>query len=123
VFETSWLGSRSWRVDQPAPDRHRAGRAQPLVLPLNLRAPCRSTLADANTERPAAGFRDIALALILVAAGALQDRTFQVIDFIGADGGTRTRTRFPGADFKSAASTVSPRPRYRNCALKAAAGR
>ena len=28
---------------------------------LNLRAPCRSTLADANAERPAAVFRDIAM--------------------------------------------------------------
>src|SRR5262252_9570804 len=33
---------------------------------------------------------------------------------VGADGGTRTRTRFPGADFKSAASTVSPRPLWRS---------
>jgi putative transposase len=38
----------------------------------NLRAPCRSTLSDANAERPAAVFRDIALALIPVAAGALR---------------------------------------------------
>jgi len=35
---------------------------------LNLRAPCRSTLADANAARPAAVFRDIAQALIPVAA-------------------------------------------------------
>jgi putative transposase len=39
---------------------------------LNLRAPCRSTLSDANRERPAAVFRDIASALIPVAAGALR---------------------------------------------------
>jgi putative transposase len=39
---------------------------------LNLRAPCRSTLSDANRERPAAVFRDIAAALIPVAAGALR---------------------------------------------------
>jgi putative transposase len=39
---------------------------------LNLRAPCRSTLSDANAERPAAVFRDIAMALIPVAAGALR---------------------------------------------------
>jgi putative transposase len=38
---------------------------------LNLRAPCRSTLSDANAERPAAVFRDIAAALVPVAAGAL----------------------------------------------------
>ena len=39
---------------------------------LNLRAPCRSTLSDANRERPAEVFRDIATALIPVAAGALR---------------------------------------------------
>jgi putative transposase len=39
---------------------------------LNLRAPCRSTLSDANAQRPAAVFRDIAMALIPVAAGALR---------------------------------------------------
>ena len=32
---------------------------------------------------------------------------------LGADGGTRTRTGFPPRDFKSLASTVSPRPRRR----------
>ena len=35
----------------------------------------------------------------------------EMLNVIGADGGTRTRTRYPGADFKSAASTFSPRPR------------
>lgn len=39
---------------------------------LNLRAPRRSTLSDANRERPAAVFRDIASALIPVAAGVLR---------------------------------------------------
>ena len=39
---------------------------------LNLRAPCRSTLADANRARPAAAFRDIARVLIPVAAGRLR---------------------------------------------------
>jgi len=39
---------------------------------LNLRAPCRSTLSDANAERSAAVFGDIARALIPVAAGALR---------------------------------------------------
>src|SRR6202030_2193384 len=34
---------------------------------------------------------------------------------VGADGGTRTRTRYPGADFKSAASTFSPRPLTPQC--------
>ena len=32
----------------------------------------------------------------------------------GADGGTRTRTGFPPRDFKSLASTISPRPREGN---------
>jgi len=40
---------------------------------LNLRAPCRSTLADANRARPAAVFRDIAQALIPVAARLQRD--------------------------------------------------
>jgi putative transposase len=39
---------------------------------LNLRAPCRSTLSDANRERPAAVFGEIAAALIPVAAGSLR---------------------------------------------------
>jgi putative transposase len=39
---------------------------------LNLRAPCRSTLADANAARPWAVFRDIAAALVPVTAGALR---------------------------------------------------
>jgi hypothetical protein len=39
---------------------------------LNLRAPCRSTLAEANAHRPAAVFRDIAAALVSVAAGAVR---------------------------------------------------
>ena len=39
---------------------------------LNLRAPCRSTLSDANAQRPAAVFRDIAAALVPVAAGVLR---------------------------------------------------
>jgi hypothetical protein len=35
----------------------------------------------------------------------------KAFDFIGADGGTRTRTGLPPRDFKSLASTISPRPR------------
>ena len=46
---------------------------------LNLRAPCRSTLADANAERPAAVFRDIALALIPVAAGTLRGESAALV--------------------------------------------
>jgi len=42
---------------------------------LNLRAPCRSTLADANAERPAAVFCDIAMGLIPIAAGALRQQS------------------------------------------------
>lgn len=51
---------------------------------LNLRAPCRSTLADANAERPAAVFRDIALALIPVAAGALRGEGAALIRLLDA---------------------------------------
>jgi hypothetical protein len=51
---------------------------------LNLRPPCRSTLADANTERPAAVFRDIALALIPVAAGALRSEGEALIRLLDA---------------------------------------
>lgn len=51
---------------------------------LNLRAPCRSTLADANAERPAAVFRDIALALVPVAAGALRRESEAVIRLLDA---------------------------------------
>lgn len=39
---------------------------------LNLRVPCRSTLSDANAARPAAVFRDVAAALLAVAAGTLR---------------------------------------------------
>ena len=39
---------------------------------LDLRAPCRSTLAEANRARPAAVFREITAALIPIAAGALR---------------------------------------------------
>src|SRR6516164_7917278 len=42
------------------------------------------------------------------------NRILQPIEVVGADGGTRTRTGFPRADFKSAASTVSPRPLWRS---------
>jgi IS4 transposase len=71
---------------------------------LNLRAPRRSTLAAANAERPAAVFRDIALALIPVAAGTLRDESAALIrlldstpiplrgdDFAWAEANARTR--------------------------------
>jgi len=51
---------------------------------LNLRAPCRSTLADANAERPAAVFRDIAQALIPIAAGALRQDSEALIRLLDA---------------------------------------
>jgi putative transposase len=51
---------------------------------LNLRAPCRSTLADANSARPAAVFRDIAVALIAVAAGALRGDSEALIRLLDA---------------------------------------
>ena len=71
---------------------------------LNLREPCRSTLADANAERPAAVFRDIAMALIPIAAGALRRESevlVRLLDatpiplkhkgFVWAEANTRTR--------------------------------
>ena len=51
---------------------------------LNLRAPCRSTLADANAERPAAVFRDIAMALIPIAAGALRQESQALVRLLDA---------------------------------------
>jgi IS4 transposase len=51
---------------------------------LNLRAPCRSTLAQANAGRPAAVFRDVAMALIPVAAGVLRRESEAVIRLLDA---------------------------------------
>jgi putative transposase len=51
---------------------------------LNLRAPCRSTLAEANADRPAAVFRDIAMALIPVAAGALRQESQALLRLLDA---------------------------------------
>lgn len=51
---------------------------------LNLRAPCRSTLADANAERPAAVFGDIATGLIPIAAGALHQESAALIRLLDA---------------------------------------
>lgn len=48
------------------------GAQRALFYHLNLRAPCRSTLADANAARPWRVFRDLAAALVPVAAGALR---------------------------------------------------
>src|SRR5690349_17383872 len=38
-------------------------------------------------------------------------KTLKALDFIGADGGTRTLTANLPRDFKSLASTIPPRPR------------
>ena len=51
---------------------------------LNLRMPRRATLADANAARPAAVFRDIALALIPIAAGALRQQSQALIRLLDA---------------------------------------
>lgn len=48
------------------------GAQQASLYHLNLRPPCRSTVADANRARPWAVFRDIAAALVPLAAGALR---------------------------------------------------
>lgn len=51
---------------------------------LNLRAPCRSTLADANRARPAAVFRDLATALIPLAARRLRRQSEALIRLLDA---------------------------------------
>jgi putative transposase len=51
---------------------------------LNLRQPCRSTLSDANRERPAAVFRDIALGLIPLAAGTLRQHSEALVRLLDA---------------------------------------
>jgi putative transposase len=51
---------------------------------LDRRAPCRSTLAEANVERPAAVFRDIARALIPVAASALRAESEALVRLLDA---------------------------------------
>lgn len=51
---------------------------------LNLRAPCRSTLSDANAHRPAAVFREIAAALVVVAAGKLRREGEEIIRLLDA---------------------------------------
>jgi putative transposase len=51
---------------------HGLGAQSAAFYHLNLRAPCRTTLADANAARPAAVFRDIAQALVPLAARTLR---------------------------------------------------
>ncbi len=58
------------------------GAQAPSYYHLNLRAPARATLSDANAARPAAVFRDIATALLGVAAGALREEGAALIRLI-----------------------------------------
>ena len=71
---------------------------------LNLRAPCRSTLSDANAERPAAVFGDIALALITAAAGRLRHEGEALIRLLDA-----TPIPLKGEGFAWAEATVRTR--------------
>jgi putative transposase len=64
---------------------------------LNLRAPCRSTLSDANAQRPAAVFRDIAAALIPVAAGVLRHEGDALIRLLDSSPIPLTGSRFAWA--------------------------
>jgi hypothetical protein len=58
---------------------------QPAALyHLNLRLPCRSTLAEANAKRPASVFRDLATALIPMAAGKLRGESAALIRLLDA---------------------------------------
>jgi putative transposase len=68
---------------------------------LNLRAPCRSTLSDANADRPAAVFRDIAAALIPVAAGALRQQGGALIRLLDATPIPLKGDGFPWAEANS----------------------
>jgi putative transposase len=60
------------------------GAQAPSFYHLNLRAPARATLSDANAARPAAVFRDIAMALVGVAAGALRHEGEALIRLLDA---------------------------------------
>jgi putative transposase len=68
---------------------------------LNLRAPCRSTLAEANADRPAAVFRDIAMALIPVAAGVLRQESEALIGLLDATPIPLKGDGFPWAEANS----------------------
>lgn len=58
---------------------HGLGAQSAAFYHLNLRAPCRTTLADANAARPAAVFRDIAQALVPLAARTLRQESDALI--------------------------------------------
>lgn len=68
---------------------------------LNLRAPCRSTLAEANADRPAAVFRDLAMALIPVAAGASRQESEALIRLLDATPIPLKGDGFPWAEANS----------------------
>ena len=69
-----WAGLRSLREIVAGLEAQHAA-----FYHLNLRAPCRSTLADANARRPAALFAAVAAALVPVAAGALRGESEALI--------------------------------------------
>jgi putative transposase len=63
---------------------HGLGAQSAAFYHLNLRAPCRATLADANAARPAAVFRDIAQALVPLAARTLRQESDALIRLLDA---------------------------------------
>lgn len=63
---------------------------------LNPRAACRSTVSDANADWPSAAFRDIATALVPIAAGALRQQSEAVIRLIEASPNRSKATVSPG---------------------------
>lgn len=65
---------------------------------LNLRAPARATLSDANAARPAAVFRDLATALVGVAGRDLRREGAALIRLIDATPIALKDTRFPWAE-------------------------
>ena len=71
---------------------------------LNLRAPCRSTLADANAARPWQVFRDIAAALVPVAAGQLREEADALIRLLDS-----TPIPLKGAAFEWAEASARTR--------------
>jgi hypothetical protein len=79
-------------------NRHHLNRYHLNRYHLNRRAPCRATLAAANADRPAAVFRDIAMALIPVAAGALWAESEALLRLLAATPIRLKGDGFPGAE-------------------------